>query len=61
MGDVDSAQMAAADAERLKVQRAMAEQQAHTRALARVGGNLKQKVGGAGGVCVCGGGAYLLG
>lgn len=44
-GEVDASQAATTDAERLKVQRSLAEQQAQSRALARVGGNLKQKVG----------------
>lgn len=43
-GDVDGAQAAAADAERLKVQRGMLEQQAQARANAKTGRNLHQKV-----------------
>lgn len=47
-GDVDGAQAAAADAERLKVQRGMLEQQAQARANAKTGRNLHQKVRGLG-------------
>ncbi len=43
-GDVDGAQAAAAEAERLKMQRSLVESQAQARANAKAGRNLHQKV-----------------